>query len=182
MIWLILGLLLWGGGHSWKRFAPAAYAAQGERARAISALAIIASVVLMIIGVRGAPYIPVWNPPAFMTHLNNLLVLVGFYLMAIAGMGVWLDRKIRHTMLSGVKAWALGHLLCNGDLVSIILFGGMLAWAVMEVILINRSTPEWTPPAPAPRRKEFTFPLATVAVFGLVAWAHTWLGYYPFGG
>lgn len=181
MIWLILGLALWSGVHLFKRIAPDMRAQMGDKAKGIVALGSLIGIVLMVIGMRGAPFIPVWNPPAFLTHLNNLMVLVAFYLMAIAGQGVWLDRKIRHTMLTGVKLWAIAHLLVNGDLYSIVLFGGLLAWAVAEVIVINRSEREWTPPAPAVRRKEYTFAIATVVVFAIVAGIHAWLGYSPFG-
>lgn len=182
MIWLIFGLALWSGAHLFKRFAPDIREGMGDKGKGAIALALIVSLVLMTIGVRGAPYIPVWSPPAFLTHLNNLLVLVAFYLMAIAGHGVWLDRKLRHPMLAGIKVWAFAHLLVNGDLISMVLFGGMLAWAVVEMIVINRAQPDWTPATPAPKRKEFTFALATLVVFALIAWVHNWLGYYPFGG
>lgn len=181
MIWLILGVLLWSGAHLFKRLAPEARAAMGDRAKGPVALAIVASLVLMTIGVRGAPYIHVWTPPAFFVHLNNLMIWVSFYLMAIAGHRVWLDRKMRHPMLTGVKLWAVAHLMVNGDLISIILFGGILAWAVIEVILINKSGPRPPVGEPAVIRKEFTFAIATVAVFGIVAWVHLWLGYPPFG-
>ncbi|PIE11682.1 MAG: hypothetical protein CSA72_00725 [Rhodobacterales bacterium] len=180
MIWLILGLALWSAAHLFKRVAPEARARLGDPGKGAVALALVLAVVLMVIGVRGAPFIAVWTPPAFMTHINNLLVLIAFYLFAIAGQGVWLDRKIRHTMLTGMKTFALAHLLVNGDLVTMILFGGLMAWAVVEVILINRAEPEWTAPAPAVRRKEFTFPVATIVVFGVAAWIHSLLGYYPF--
>lgn len=187
MSWFIplgLGLLFWSGSHLMKRVAPdlRARLGAGDAGRGPVALGIFLGLVLMAIGIRGAPYIPVWTPPAFLTHLNNLMVLIAFYLMAIAGQGVWLDRKMRHPMLTGIKLWAVAHLLVNGDLVSMLLFGGLLAWAVVEVVLINRAQPDWTPPPPAPQRKEITFPIATLAVFAIIAWVHTWLGYYPFGG
>lgn len=182
MIWLLLGLALWIAPHLFKRVAPAARARMGDRGKGLVAIMTVAGLVLMTIGIRGAPYIHVWQPPAFLTHINNLMVLIALYLMAIAGHGVWLDRKLRHPMLIGVKTWALAHLLVNGDLYSMILFTGILAWAVVEVIVINRAEPNWTPPAPAPRRKEFTFAIATLVVFALIAWAHSWLGYPPFGG
>lgn len=182
MVWLILGLLFWSGAHLFKRMAPEARARLGDKGKGLVALGSLIGIVMMVIGTRGAPFIPVWNPPAFLTHLNNLMVLIAFYMMAIAGHGVWLDRKIRHSMLTGVKLWAVAHLLVNGDLYSIVLFGGLLAWAVIEMIAINRAEPDWTPPAPAVRRKEFTFAAATLVVFGIIAWLHTILGYYPFGG
>ena len=84
-------------------------------------------------------------------------------------------------MLAGVKTWALAHLLVNGGVPSFVLFGGLLAWAVIEVIVINRSEPEWVPPEPAPVRKEIMAVVGTVVVFGVIALIHGWLGYPVFG-
>ena len=53
---------------------------------------------------------------------------------------------MRHPQLTAVKIWAVAHLLVNGDLASLVLFGGLLAWAVVEVIVINRSE-VWVRPA-----------------------------------
>lgn len=181
MILLILGVALWSGAHLSKRLAPAARARMGDPGKGAIALALIVSIVLMVIGFRSAPHIDLWYPPAFLRHLNNLMILIAFYMVAIAGMGVWLDRKIRHSMLAGFKLWAFGHLIVNGDLASLILFGGLLAWAVIEMILINRAEPDWTPPKPAVIRKEFTLAGATLLVFGAAAWVHGYLGYYVFG-
>lgn len=181
MIWLLLGLALWVGAHLFKRLAPEARARMGDKGKGAIVGLLVLALVLMTFGVRGAPFIPVWTPPAFLTHVTHLFVLVAFYLMAIAGHGVWLDRKLRHPMLTGVKCWAVGHLLANGDLISMLLFGGILAWAVIEVILINRAEPGGSPAKPAVMRKEFTFAAATLVVFGLAAWVHGLLGYPVFG-
>ena len=81
--------------------------------------------------------------------------------------GVWL----RHPQLIGVCLWAGAHLLVNGDMPSLVLFGGLLLWALAEIVLINR-TP-WTRPAIIPPlRKEITVPLAALVVYGLAAWVH----------
>ena len=84
-------------------------------------------------------------------------------------------------MLGAVKLWALAHILVNGDVPSFVLFGGLLAWAVMEVILINRAEPEWTPPPPAPKSKEIRAILVAAAIYALFAAVHYWLGYPAFG-
>ena len=75
----------------------------------------------------------------------------------------------------------MAHLLVNGTLEAIVLFGGLLAWAVVEVILINRAEPRPEPPAPAAARKEVTAIVATLVVYGVIAWAHYWFGYPAFG-
>lgn len=181
MILLILGLALWWLPHLWTRLAPESRAAMGQKGRGVVAGLILAGVVLMILGFRMAPIVPVWDPPYGLRHLNNLLVLVAFYMFAVAGAKTRLHQHIRHPQLTGVILWAVAHLLVNGDLASIILFGGLLVWAVAEIAMINRAEPVWTPPAKGPIRKEFTSVLATLVLFALVGAVHRWLGYNPFG-
>ena len=182
MILLLLGLALWIAAHLFKRLAPERRAAMGEKGKGPVAIAILAGIVLMVLGYRGAAFIPVWTPPSWAWHLNNLLVLLGFYLFAVSGAKTRLHRVIRHPQLTGFALWAVAHLLVNGDLASVLLFGGLLAWAVAEIVLINRAVPDWTPPPVGPVRKEITSVVATLVLFGVVAAIHSWLGYYPFPG
>lgn len=182
MILLILGVLLWFGAHLFKRMAPATRADMGERGKGVLALILVVSIILMVIGFRRADPIQLWYPPSFLTHINNLLMLIAVYLFAASGMKTWLASRMRHPMLAGVKTWALAHLMVNGDLASVILFGGMLAWAVIEMILINRAEPTWTrSELPFPVGKEIGAVVGTLIVFGGAALVHIWLGYWPFG-
>lgn len=180
MVILILGLTLWTGAHLFKRLAPAQRAAMGDKGKAVIGLLILASVVLMVLGYRGADTVQLWYPPAFLTHLNNLLMLLAFYLYAASGMKTRITRVIRHPQLTAVKTWAVAHLLVNGDLASVILFGGILAWAVVSVIVINRAQRDWTRPSPAPMGKEIGVVVGAVVVMVAVGWVHTWLGYWPY--
>jgi Predicted membrane protein len=183
MFLLILGLILWVGAHYFKRLAPDARAKLGEPGKGLVAVLIVAGVALMIIGYRGADFIPVWNPPAFMIHINNLLMLLAFWIFgssAAKGAKAWPAYKTRHPQLLAVKTWALAHLLVNGDLASIILFGGLLAWAVVSVILINRAEPGWTPPPHAGRATYIRLVVITAVIFAVVVTIHSWLGVSPF--
>ena len=181
MTLLIIGILLWWAAHLFKRVAPDQRAAMGDKGKALIAVLLVLAVVLIVVGYRGAPYIGVWTPPAFLTHVNNTLMILAFYLYAASGAKTWIARKIRHPQLTAVKIWAVAHLLVNGDLAAIVLFGSMLAWAVVEVVAINRAVPVWTPPAKGPVRKEFTAIAATVVVVGVVMVVHNWLGVQPWG-
>lgn len=181
MFWLVLGVALWWGAHLFKRLAPAVRARMGDAGKGAVALALAVSVVLMVIGYRAADFVPVYTPAPWLTHVNNLLMVLAFYMFAIAGFGVWIDRKLRHSMLTGTAIWAFAHLITNGDLASIVLFGSMLAWALVEMVVINRAEPDWTPPAPAIRRKEFTFAAASVVAVVVVGYIHSWVGPWPFG-
>lgn len=182
IILLILGVALWAGAHLWKRVAPVHRAGFGDKGRGIAAVAILASVVLMVLGYRGAQTVQLWYPPGFLTHVNNLLMLLAFYLYAASGMKTLITRTIRHPQLTAVKTWAVAHLLVNGDLASLILFGGLLAWAVVSVILINKAEPVWTRTDQSSIGKEIGAAVGAVVVMGIVAAIHGWLGYWPFGG
>jgi uncharacterized membrane protein len=181
MTLIVLGLALWWAGHLFKRVAPAQRAGMGDAGKGVTAVAILAGVVLMVMGYRGVEHVDLWYPPTFLTHVNNLLMLLAFYLYAASGMKTRITAVIRHPQLTAVKTWAVAHLLVNGDLASLVLFGGILAWAVVSVILINRAEPRPAAPAPAPVGKEIGAVVGAVVVFGAVAWAHNWLGVWPYG-
>jgi uncharacterized membrane protein len=178
---LILGVALWAGAHLFKRLAPQRRAAMGERGKGLVALALLVSIVLMVLGYRWADYAQVWYPPAFLRHLNNLLMLLAVYLFAASIMQTRITRVIRHPQLTAVKTWALAHLLVNGSLAGFILFGGLLAWAVVAVILINRAQREWQRPQPASMLVEGGAVLAALVGMFVIGMIHNWLGVWPFG-
>lgn len=182
MTLLILGLILWTLAHYFKRLAPDLRASLGNPGKGIVAVAIVIGLVAMIYGYRWAPFINVWYPPSFMVHINNLLMLVAFFVYGMSATTGRLRGKMRHPQLTAVKIWAFAHLLVNGDLASIILFGGMLAWAVGSVILINRAEPDWQRPEPGPAKKDIILVVITLVMFTVVAAIHYWLGVSPFSG
>ncbi|WP_037316743.1 NnrU family protein [Ruegeria halocynthiae] len=174
---LILGVALWWAAHLFKRVMPAQRAAMGKGA---VALALVAAVMLMIFGYRMTDTVFVWSPPTFMVHINNLLVLIAIFMMSPAGKKGRLLNKVRHPMLGGFKLWAFAHLLVNGDLASIVLFGGLLAWAVVEVIVINKAEPEWTPGEPGTYGKDAMFFVASIVLLGVIGYIHGLVGPSPF--
>jgi len=145
-------------------------------------VASLAGIVLMVIGYRAAEGAVFWGKTPAMTGINNLLMVLAFYLYAASGAKTWITTRIRHPQLTAVKVWAVAHLLVNGDVPSFVLFGGLLAWAVASVVLINRAQPVWLRNPPAPMAKEVTAVVATVVVVAIVSAIHSWLGYWPFGG
>ncbi|TMM51601.1 NnrU family protein [Sulfitobacter sabulilitoris] len=183
MALMILGLVLWAGAHLFKRLMPAQRAAMGTAGKGVVALVLGASVVAMVLGYRWADFVPVWSPPAVMVHVNNAAMLLAFWVYgssAAKGAKAWPASTIRHPQLTAVKIWAVAHLLVNGDLASIILFGGMLAWAVAEVIVINRAEPGWAAPLHAGRATYIRLSVITVVIFAIVTAIHTWAGVWPF--
>ncbi len=177
---LVLGVALWWGAHVFKRVAPDARARMGNGGKGAVALALLASIVLMVIGFRGAPVVTIWSPPAFFVHINNLLILVAIYMMSPAPKKGILLNGMRHPMLMGFSLWAFAHLLVNGTLATIMLFGGLLAWSLKAPGMINRAEPEWSPPAPGSLGKDVMFLVASALLMMLIGWVHYWLNYCPF--
>ncbi|WP_439494106.1 NnrU family protein [Bosea sp. (in: a-proteobacteria)] len=149
MLLLILGLVLFLGMHAvtMKRDLRAQlierFGAGGYRGL-YSAVSII-GFLLLIYGYglqRAGGYTVVWEPPVWTRHLALLLNLPIFILLAIGRRPSWLLSRVKHPMLLAVKIWATAHLLANGDLGSLLLFGGFLAWAVMARISVKRRPEE----------------------------------------
>lgn len=181
MTLLILGLVVWTAVHVWKRVAPDHRAKFGDKGKGIVALGSVAAIVLMVLGYGAADATPYWSRTSAMTGVNNLLMLLGVYLFAASGKGTRVTRFIRHPQLTAVVVWAVAHLLVNGDLRSIVLFGGLAVWALAEMVLINRATgPRGAYHAP-PIKSEIIALVATLVVFAVVVGIHTWLGYNLFG-
>lgn len=185
MTLLVIGLIVWTVAHMLKRAAPAARggltAVVGAGpSKGIMAAAIVVGVILMIVGYRAAAFVPVYDPPAWGIHVNNLAMLFAVGLMG-AGQSKGRARAwLRHPMLTGVIVWALAHLLVNGDVASLVLFGWLGAWAVASILLINSREPGWVRPAPGPVSGDIRLVLITLVIYGLIAAVHTWLGYFPF--
>lgn len=176
---LILGLLLWSGVHFFKRLRPDTRAAMGDKGKGPIAIGILAGLILMIVGYRMAPFIPVWTPPAFLTHVNNLLMVFAVVLFGMSSTSGRLRGRMRHPMLAGTRAWAIAHLLVNGDLASIVLFGGIFLWAAASVVLINRSE-TWERPAPGDAKGDIKLVLISAVVYAVISGIHIWLGVWPF--
>lgn len=181
MFLLILGVALWWAAHLFKRLAPDVRRGLGDSGKAMVAAALILSVLLMVIGYRAADATIWWAAGPALKGINNLLVLAAFYLFASSGMKNRIGRRMRHPQLIGFSLWSFAHLMVNGDLPSLVLFGGLLAWALVEIVVINRSK-SWTPPPHQTEiRKEAMVAVAALVVFGLAAWVHALLGVNPFG-
>jgi uncharacterized membrane protein len=180
MFILFLGVLLWSGLHFWKRVSPASRARLGDKGKGLIAVGLVLSIVLMVVGYRGAEGTVFWGRTPAMTGINNLLMLLAFYLYAASAAKTRVTKWVRNPQLTAVKVWAISHILVNGDTPSFLLFGGLFAWALAEVIVLNRVAP----PAPyrdVPMKKEITAAVATLVAFSITSAIHIWLGYNPFG-
>lgn len=186
LILLTLGVALWIAAHLFKRVAPAQRqtleSAMGEAAKGVFAVLILAGLVLMVVGYRMADPEWFWFAPPWMGHVNNLLVLVSFYVFGISMARGALSQKLRHPMLLGTLIWAVAHLMVKGSLAGVILFGGLALWAVLSIVMINASERNWTPKPPKGgiKRDLVAIPIVVVT-YGVVGIVHRWLGVNPFG-
>ena len=193
MTLLILGLILFLGMHSIRICAEGFRSAQVARFgllgwKAIYSVISLLGFVLIIYGYGEARLSPVviWNPPVWTRHLAALLTIPAFILLAAAYVpGTRIKQKVGQPMVISVKVWAFAHLLANGMLADVLLFGSFLAWAVADTISANRRD----------RAAGITYaagPLSRdigAVLIGLVAWVvfALWLhgpliGVRPFGG
>ncbi|MEM8657432.1 MAG: NnrU family protein [Pseudomonadota bacterium] len=186
MIVLIGGVALWWAAHVFKRLMPGARATLqdklGDASKGVMAGVILGSVLLMVLGYRAADFIYVYAPPTWGVHLNNLLML---FAIALFGMGSSKGKArswFRHPMLMGLGTWAIAHLLVNGDLASLILFGGLLLWVPFAMWRINAAEPAWERPAPGPASGDVRLLVITLVIYAVIAALHTWLGPWPFAG
>ncbi len=143
---LILGLIVFLGAHSVRIVADDWRSAQVARLGAggwkgLLALVSLAGFVLIVWGFGQARLDPVvlWHPPTWTRHVAGLLTLVAFVLVTAAFVpGNHLKAAVGHPMVAGVKVWAFAHLLANGTLADVVLFGSLLGWAVIDFISARR--------------------------------------------
>jgi uncharacterized membrane protein len=145
MTLLLVGMLLFVGAHSVSIVAPgwrdAMAARLGEKPwKGLYAGVSLVGFVLLVVGYAAARDAPVvlYVPPAWMRHLALLLMLPVFPLLIATYLPGRISRAARHPMLLAVKVWATAHLLANGMLADVVLFGGLLAWAVADRISLKR--------------------------------------------
>ena len=177
MTWMVLGLLLWVGAHFFKRVLPRQRAAMGKAGLGVVAVLVLAGIVLMVIGYGRADDRHLYALPFWAWHLNNLLMLAAIFLMDAGRAGGVVAAKLRHPMLSGVVVWAVAHLLVNGDLASLVLFGGLGLWALAEMAVINRAEGPWAAPAVGPIVNDAKVAVLALVLYAAFAGVHYWLGY-----
>lgn len=184
MTLLIAGVALWWAAHLFKRLAPGLRAKLGDPGKGLVAVALVGSVILMVRGYGAADGAIFWGRSPMLVGINNLLMIVAFYFFAASaakGAKIWLGTKVRHPQLTALSIWAVAHLLVNGDTPSFILFGGLLAWAIVEIAVINAQEGPWQRPERAPARKEVVAILVTIVVTVVVMGVHAALGVAPWG-
>ncbi len=175
MIWLVLGVLLWAGMHLFKRVLPKQREALGKWGRPLVAVVIVVSVVLMIIGYRKAEDVPLYALSNWAWYLNNLLMLVALFMMDIGKANGVVRTMVRHPMLTGVVIWSAAHLLVNGELSALVLFGGLGLWALLQMAVISRAEGAWEVPAKGSIMSDGKMAVFAVVLYAVIAGIHYWL-------
>jgi uncharacterized membrane protein len=182
---MIIGLVVFLGSHTLVTLRPqrtSLIARLGERPyKGLFALVSLVGILLIGYGFglyRAGGYINIWMPPRWTRHVTELLVWPAMIAIVAAYVPSEIKRVLKHPMLVGVKLWAVAHLISNGDLGSIILFGSILAWAVYDRISLKRRTD-----APVPvvatgggyRNDFIVVVVGTLVYFVLGFWFHPWV-------
>ncbi len=181
---LVLGLLLFLGTHSVGIFAPRWREAtmlrvgEGVWKGAYSVLALIGFMLLLHgYGVARLSPVVLYEPPRWLRHLALLLMVPAFTLFLTTYLPGRISTAVKHPTLLAVKIWATAHLLANGTLHDVLLFGAVLAWAVADRIAVKRRTVQRKMPGGPP--KPMNDVIAVVAGLALyvvfVFWGHRWL-------
>jgi len=181
---MILGLAAFLGGHAVATFRAeraAMVARIGEGPyKGLFALVALAGIILVSYGFgqyRDAGLIELWHPPSWTRHVTVALMWPAVICVVAAYIRGDIQRVLKHPMLVGVKLWALAHLVANGDLGGIILFGAILAWAVFDRITLKRRSDPGAPAIPSGGRRNdvIAVVVGTLVYLGLGFWFHPYL-------
>jgi uncharacterized membrane protein len=175
---LILGLIIFLGSHVFVTFRDARerlIARLGRNGyRGLLSLVSLIGLAVIIKGYgdyRAHEWVDIWTPPAFMKHITVGLMLFAVIFITAFFVPTHIRAWIKHPMVTSVKTWALAHLLSNGDLGSIILFGAFLAWGGYARVAAKRRGDRGFTKPPAGWTKDIAVVIAGVIIFLL-------LGYY----
>jgi uncharacterized membrane protein len=184
LVIVILGLAAFLGGHAFVTF-------RAERAGVIArvgegpykglfALLALIGIILISYGFgqyRAAGEIAIWNPPTWTRHVTVALMWPAVICVVAAYVRGDIQRVLKHPMLVGVKLWAVAHLIANGDLGGIILFGSILAWAVFDRITLKRRSDPGAPAIPNGGRRNdiIAVVVGTLLYLALGFWFHPYL-------
>jgi uncharacterized membrane protein len=127
-------------------------------------------------GLTRAEPVVLYNSPLWLRYLAVIALVPVFPLLLATYLPGRIQTVTRHPMLAAVKLWAAAHLLANGTLADVVLFGGLLAWAVVDVISLKRRSPPYVPRLPASRLNDTIAVVGGLALYGaFIVGVHEWL-------
>ena len=180
MTLFLLGLVIFFGAHLFTGLARGARAGLvaklGEMPyKGLYSLVSLAGFVLIVIGWRTADASLVYAPPYWLRHVTYALMLIAFILLAAAYLPAGkIAGAAKHPMLAGVKIWAFAHLLSNGEVRSVILFGAFLAYGVIDRIAVKKRGEAGRPAGPV-RNDVLTVIIGAVLYALVLFYAHKYI-------
>jgi uncharacterized membrane protein len=183
MTLLIAGLVIFLGIHSISIVAPSLREQMltklGEGPwKGLYSLISIIGLVLIVYGYGAARLEPtvLYVPPSWLRHFAFVLLLLVFPLVLATHFPGRIKAKLKHPMIIGVKLWALAHLLANGNLADVLLFGAILAWAVADLISVKRRAARPVPGFPPSGWNDAIAVVGGLGVYvAFVLWLHPML-------
>lgn len=180
MLMLTLGVLLFACVHFIPSLAPSLKAGTLQRLgeggyKGLFSFLLLGSLALIIIGWRTAEPSTIYQPPFGLHKFALGLLVLAFLLLAVSQRNSRLRLYVRHPQLTGVALWGFSHLLLNGDSRSIVLFGGMLLWALIEIIVISKREGVWMRAAPPSWSAEGVTAIIAAVTIAVVVYIHPWL-------
>jgi uncharacterized membrane protein len=174
---LIAGLLLFTIIHLIPAASPATRAGLVEKLgdgpyRGLFSVAILISLALIVFGWRATTPATVYSPPAEGGPVISALVFFAFVLFVTSKARTNYRRLVRHPQMMSVILWSAAHLLVSGDSRSVLLFGGLGAWAIFEIVLCNRRDGEWRKPDVVPFSADMIVAVIAGVAFGALFFLH----------
>ena len=187
MLMLEAGVALWVFVHLFKHLALKTRAKLtrflgATLSKSIIALVLLASIYLIVTGYKRAPVEIVFSLPFWSVYAAHGLMFLATIFVVMSFWGGFLKHYFRHPLLLGVVIWTIAHMLVNGDVASLILFGGMWFWAVAEIVLINRANKKWKPAPRGPIREDVRLLIIALSVYAVVNGLHDMLGVSTYMG
>lgn len=177
---LIIGLFLWSAthfipslGNSYKtlfinRFGEKVYTA-------LFSVVILSSLALIVFGWRSATPTFLYVLPDIVRPIAMILLVLAFLLFGAAKHQTRIKRVVRHPQLTSVIVWSSAHLLVNGDSRSVTLFACLGAWAILEIIFINKREGPWVKPDAPSWKIEIKGILISIAIFFVAFLLHPYI-------
>lgn len=181
---MLAGLLLWSLTHLIPSLLPQVKKAWvntlGKNGYKLSfSVLILVSVIMIVYGWRHTTPTYLYPISEAAKPVALVLMVIAFIIMGATNYPTRIKRQIRHPQLTGVIIWSVAHLTINGDSRSILLFGGLGIWAVLEILFINRRDGEWIKPSAPSWGTEFKGLAISLVVFIVVVLVHPYIAGVP---
>ena len=177
MTYLVSGVLLWALMHFMPALPSKLRASLINKTSAnvykgLAGVLIIGSVVLMIIGWKAMPRELAFMPLAWGEELCFVLMLLASYMIFAPYVQNSISNLVRHPQLIGLVFWGVGHILATGQVRSLVLFGGLSVWSIIEIILLNRRDGAWKKPGPVSFKSNIKLLVTGTGFFLIFVFTH----------